>query len=151
MKRKQKRVVGDIVQIELADGSLCFGRVLKSPLMAFYDLNTTKAPPLEEIVNLPVLFKVWLMDYAVTSGHWKIIHHADLEEDLQVDVAFYKQDLISKKLFIHQGSNELPATYEQCEKLECAAVWDPVHIEDRLRDHYLGLPNKWVESLRIKR
>ena len=28
------------------------------------------------------------------------------------------------------------------------AVWEPAHVEDRLRDHYAGAPNKWVESLR---
>jgi len=34
--------------------------------------------------------------------------------------------------------------------LERAAVWGPSHVEDRLRDHYAGRKNKWVESLRIK-
>ena len=31
-----------------------------------------------------------------------------------------------------------------------AAVWDPQHVEDRLRDHFAGLPNKWVQSLALR-
>lgn len=27
-------------------------------------------------------------------------------------------------------------------------VWSPEHVEDRLRDHFAGRPNKWEESLR---
>lgn len=47
-------------------------------------------------------------------------------------------------------SVENPATPEECAVLERAAVWDPGHVEDRLRDHFAGQSNKWVESLRLK-
>jgi hypothetical protein len=30
-------------------------------------------------------------------------------------------------------------------------VWAAEHVEDRLRDHYAGRPNQWVESLRIEK
>ncbi|WP_448115483.1 hypothetical protein [Mesorhizobium amorphae] len=33
--------------------------------------------------------------------------------------------------------------------LECAAVWDPEHVVDRLRDPADGRPNKWVERLAV--
>ena len=42
------------------------------------------------------------------------------------------------------------ATREQCEGLECAAVWEAEHVEDRLRDYFDGKPNTWVEQLAIK-
>jgi len=41
-------------------------------------------------------------------------------------------------------------TRKESQGLEAAAVWEPEHIEDRLRDHFDGKPNKWLESLRIK-
>jgi hypothetical protein len=39
---------------------------------------------------------------------------------------------------------------EDCVGLERAAVWEPEHIEDRLRDHFNGIKNIWEESLKIK-
>lgn len=38
----------------------------------------------------------------------------------------------------------------ECEGLECAAVWSPEHVEDRLRSHYAGVPCEWALSLRLK-
>jgi len=42
------------------------------------------------------------------------------------------------------------ASRAECEGLERCAVWEPEHVEDRLRDHFAGKPNVWVESLRLK-
>jgi hypothetical protein len=46
---------------------------------------------------------------------------------------------------------EIPASLEECEYLEVAAVWDGHHVEDRLRDHFDGRPSEWVESMRLNR
>jgi hypothetical protein len=29
-------------------------------------------------------------------------------------------------------------------------VWEPEHVEERIRDHYAGRANRWAESLRIQ-
>lgn len=50
---------------------------------------------------------------------------------------------------LYQGGKETPATKTEAKGLERAAVWDPEHIQDRLRDHYMGRLNKWVKLLRI--
>jgi hypothetical protein len=68
---------------------------------------------------------------------------------------FFKQDPISGELSIYweewrDGSwHEEPATLDECAELERAAVWDPVHVEGRLRDHFAGTPNTWAASLAI--
>ena len=142
--------VGDIVKIDLENGTFCFGRVLEEPLLAFYDLNVTDDPSLEEIVSSPILFKVWVMNHAITSGRWPVIGSLPLDEDLQQPVKFFKQDPISKELCIYINAEEIPASLAECDGLERAAVWNPEHVEDRLRDHYAGVPNQWVESLKIK-
>ncbi len=69
---------------------------------------------------------------------------------------FCKQDIVSGKLYIYQEVPELaplyerPATTGECIGLEAAAVWEAEHVEDRLRDHFAGQLNKWVEQLRAK-
>lgn len=60
----------------------------------------------------------------------------------------FQQDPMSGALSIYwekpDGSwGEDPATRAQCAGLERTAVWDPEHLEDRLRDHRAGRPNRW--------
>tara|TARA_R110002073_G_scaffold34432_1_gene102173 strand:+ start:1043 stop:1498 length:456 start_codon:yes stop_codon:yes gene_type:complete len=148
--KKIERHVGDIVKVRLEDGDFCFGRILEEPLVAFYDLKTVRISSVEEIVKRPILFKIWVMNHAINSGAWEVIGHHELEDDLKEPVRFFKQDPISKGVCLYINSEEVPATREQCEGLDRAAVWNPEHVEDRLRDHYLGVPNQWVESLKLK-
>ncbi|MAS06728.1 MAG: hypothetical protein CL534_18860 [Ahrensia sp.] len=138
-----------MVAIALADGSYCFGRVLAKPLIAFYDLNSlSKDVSLETVLKSRVLFRIWVMNRALSSRRWPVVGHASLENELLAPPVFFRRDAISGKFSLYyQGGTEEPATREMCEGLECAAVWDPEHVEDRLLDHYRGVPNKWVESL----
>jgi len=147
--KKVKRRVGDIVKVDLGNQSFCFGRVLDEPLLAFYDLKTDKVMEIDDITRRPLLFKIWVMNHAITSGRWEVIGHRELEGFLTEPTIFFKQDMMSKELSLYVAGEEHPATRQQCKGLERAAVWDPEHVEDRLRDHYLGVSNKWVESMKL--
>ncbi len=87
---------------------------------------------------------------AHSRGRWLKVGVAPIRRDLSKAVRRYKQDAISGKLFTMVNGDEVPATRAQCKKLECAAVWSPEHVEDRLRDHFAGRSNVWLESLRPK-
>jgi hypothetical protein len=145
--------VGDVVSIPLGDNRVAFGWVLKEPLLAFFDYScdTSAIPAVSEIINKPIAFRIDVMNHAVTRGRWPVIGHATVPDKLLQTPWFFKKDIISGELSITQtGAEEIPATYEQCKALERCAVWDPEHVEDRLRDHFAGRPNVWVESLRLK-
>lgn len=151
MKTQSKRIrrrVGDIVKIPLAENSYCFGRVLQEPLMAFYDLLVSTVPDIGRISSSPILFKVWVMNKAITSGRWPVIGNADLDKEITSVPEFFKQDPVSKAFSKYSDGKEKPATQSDCIGLERAAVWEAEHIEDRLRDYYAGRKNKWVESLK---
>ncbi len=150
MAKKQKRVVGAFVKIPLSNTEHGYARILEGSLFAFYDVKTDKDLPLPEVQFKPILFKIWVMRSAVTSGRWKIVGTTPLEENLKVEPHFFKIDPLNKKLSIYFHDKESPATVEECRGLECAAVWSAEHVEDRLRDYYAGQPNKWVESMKIK-
>lgn len=146
---KQKWNPGDILEIPLGNGQRAFARILKNPLVAFYDLKADKTPAIDFIVSKPVAFKVWVMNSALTDGKWPIIGTKPLTPDLEESPTFFKRDPISGKLSIYtKGGCEKPATLQECEGLECAAVWDPKHLTDRLNDHFANRPNKWVESMK---
>lgn len=143
-------VEGDIIEVPLPGGFYAYARVLKNPLMGFYALRSSTPASREEILNAPILFKVWVMNSALTSGRWKIVGHAALEEEHKVSPCFFKQDAISKKLSLYREGIEQPATFDECKDLERAAVWSAEHVESRLDDELSGRANKWKESLRPK-
>lgn len=148
--KKQKRTEGDFVKIMLKDNSFAYGRVLKSPIIAFYDLNTTNEASIETIIKSPILFKVCVMVNTITSGRWPIIGHSPLSEELLQPVAFVNQDPISKRIYKLVDSVEMDVSKEEAMQLERAAVWSDCHIEKRLLDHFSGIENRSVKSLKVK-
>lgn len=157
--RRMRRKNGQVVYIDLGNNNHAYARVLDSPSFAFYDRQFDKdeTPDLNEILNLPVAFVVWVIDYVFKEYRWPVIGWVDLEAALTQPKKFWKQDPYTNEIHIYQRVPELaplyerPSTYQEARSLECAAVWDPEHVEDRLRDHFAGQQNKWVESMKIRR
>jgi hypothetical protein len=139
------RKIGNVFAIPLGDGKYGYGRVLREPLMAFYDLRTSGIADLDEVLKSPIAFSVWVMHRALTGGAWRIIGNAPLEKSLLEEPLIFKEDPISRALSVYRGSTgeEKPATREQCSQLERAAVWSQNHIVDRLFDHFSGRQCKW--------
>ena len=150
-KRKVRWKVGDVVSIPLSGGQHGYAWMMESPLMAFFDYRSFAPVPVEELVKKPIAFKIWVMRHTVTDGLWPVVGHASVPATLLEPPEFFKQDPLNGKLSItHDGGDERPATLEECQHLECAAVWEPRHVVDRLEDHFAGRKNRWVESLRPK-
>lgn len=146
----QRRRVGDFLKVQFEPEWHTYARVLVNPLFAFYDARTKADLSLDQIQASPILFRIWVMKYAVTSGRWSVVGNRTVVGDLLKSPRFCKQDPITKEIFTYRDTIEYPATIEQCAGLEVAAVWDPEHVEERLADHYARRPNKWVESLKMK-
>jgi hypothetical protein len=141
---------GDIVRIDLGDGCYAYAIRLEAPLFAFFDLRSAAEVSVDEVRARPVLFAVWVMDRATRKKSWRVIGRVELDaEDPLEQVQFFQKDPITGKMRLYRNDMRgPPLTLAEAETMECAAVWDPEHVEDRLRDHFAGRPNKWVESLR---
>lgn len=149
-KYRQQWTPGAIVQIDLHDGSFGYAQVLEDPLVAFYDYKTEGdfIPDIKEIIKSPVIFKLSVMKYCITQD-WKKIGKVQMDQELNRWPDRYQYDTLSKKLFIRREFGpKIPATWEECQNLECAAVWEPQHAEQRLRDHFAGRPCFDVESMK---
>jgi hypothetical protein len=145
---KQKtglRKLGNVVAIPLGDGTFAYGRVLREPLFAFYDLRTDQLAEACEVVRAPVAFTIWVMRRALTHGDWTVIGNVPIEEKMLKAPLFFKEDPLSGALRIYDGDTgeESAATRENCNQLERAAVWSRNHVVDRLVDHFHGRPCKW--------
>ncbi len=151
-KLSQKWIPGAVVQIDLGNNTYGYGRIIKFGLMAFYDTLTPTScpPPIEEIINKPILFIIWVMKYAVTQD-WLIIGKVALEGGLLIEPKFYKRDPTTGKIYIYMvDGNDLLVDWEECKNLECAVAWEPEHVVERLNDHFSGRPNYWVEYFRAE-
>ena len=135
MAKRQRRKSGDIVEI-VVNNKKYFARVLEDPLFAFYDIQVELDVQVlcEDIIMKPILFKIDVMKYAITSGRWKVIGNLSLSDDLLEPPVFFRQDGLNDELFLYYADGtEEPASFEQCAELECAAVWDPDHVEPSWR------------------
>jgi hypothetical protein len=159
MASKGKRVrrrEGDVLKIALGDGRHSYAQVSGDPLVVFFGGAFTDDLPLSRVPHLPVLFRIWVHDDAIKKAFWPVIGNQPLTTENAAEPFFYKQDAVTGALSLYHSNFadtgwERPASATECEGLECAAVWDPLHVEDRLRDHYNGRPNEWFESLKIHR
>jgi hypothetical protein len=151
--KKQKHIPNSIVRINLGNNEYVFGRLLKLPFIEFFDYKTSNNEPvdLERILSSPVLFKIAVSQTALTKNSWEIV--GTTEKPLSEIPYQFHQDIINPKkctIIDPQGGERL-ATPEECEGLERLAVWEATHVEDRIRDHYKGVPNKWYESNKVKK
>lgn len=143
----KRRKVGDIVKVPLRDGTHTYARVLPEASFAVYDSRGTEELAIERVVNQPVLFFVAVMHHAVKTGRWPVVGHIPLDDQLHAPPRFIQDPLNKSNFSIYENGQIRPATRHECLGLEREAVWEPEHVEERLRDHYAGRKNKWYESL----
>ena len=144
--RSNKRTIGDVVKISLGDRTHTYARVLSDASFAVYDARETKELPLEEIIQRPVLFFVAVMDHAVKKGRWPVVGHSPVQDRLLPPPRFIQDPLDRDSFSIYENGRIRRATRQECIGMERAAVWEPEHVEDRLRDHYAGRKNKIIEQ-----
>ena len=152
----QRWRAGAVVRKSLDDGHTT-GRLLKKPWAAFYDFRTEEPDDdLERIVDHPALFTVATPTRLLSPGKWgdwEMIGSLPLGDEPSPPREQFMQDKLDPsqiRIIDDQGAIR-DATFAEAEGLESAAVWDTVHIDDRLKDHYAGRPNKWLESMKLKR
>lgn len=152
--KRQKLEMGAFIRIPLDSETHTFGRILKSPFVAVYDCQSKdESAHGEQIAASPVLFVVAVMDRAVKTGRWQIIDRIPLEEsEIRIPDQFMQDRFNPLKCrIIDSSGTSREATIEECEGLEPAAVWEAEHVEQRIRDHYAGRKNVYVESMKLKR
>lgn len=149
--KKQQRTIGAVLAVPLGDGTTCYAVTLPEADFAFLEARTTDSSLPTDLTERPVLFRVAVHKSAWANGRWLKVAKVELPEHLQRPQPRFIQDALDPGKFqIYVDGNIRPASRAECENLERAAVWDPEHVESRLRDHYAGVPNQWLESLRLR-
>lgn len=151
MPRRKKWEPGNVVEVELDDGSFSYGVVIEEPLVAFTEATFTERPEITTELFGKVAFQLWVMNSAIGKNGWPVIGDVPFKELSISEAMFYRYDIVSKKFYHYSDcTNDIPSTREACVGLECAAVWRKDHVEDRLQAHKEGGVCKWEESLRAE-
>jgi hypothetical protein len=123
---------GDVVQIALPNGSYAYGRVLRDAGVAFYRA-TTKEPGQPPIGSRDYQFVVGVYDDVLTSKKCPVVGHdpsRDAEDEWPPPQSV--EDPISGQFQVYHKGVMRPATTDECDGLEPAAVWDYDHLIERL-------------------
>ncbi|MFD8971324.1 Imm26 family immunity protein [Streptomyces sp. NPDC059593] len=142
---------GTYLRFPLPDGSYGYGRELTEPYTGFYDYRTTE--PSDDLDDLDATTFLFTQSVRLRPGdQWETIGCRPLEGEAARPVVQFVQSAGDfRKCVIYDSEGlERPATPEECVGLERAAVWDARHIEKRLLDTFLGLPNEDEVNARVR-
>lgn len=149
--KRQRRTIGSIVEIDLKNGNYCYAQILDDGL-AFFDLKIKE--PLNDfnlLLDSPVLFVLSVYRDVISQGVWLKVSKLPLRKEFEVLPMQFIIDNLHPDRFELYNPNTGEITKTTKDKiigLERASVWESNHVEDRLRDHYAGKPNVWVEQLK---
>jgi hypothetical protein len=116
---------------------------------AFFDLRASSDTPVHEVVQHRIAFRVGVHKSAWSDGRWTRIGKVDPPPEILAPVPTFIRDRLNGQFSIYLLGDIRPASREECVGLERCAIWEPEHVEDRLRDHFAGRPNKWVQLMAL--
>lgn len=150
--KRQRWSPGSLVRIALGNDRYGYAQMLDRPEYAFFDHFDLGKSTVNEVLTRNVLFRLWVKNGAHSSGRWVKIGSAPVASALRSPVLRFNQDPLSLVIRLgHDGVSGRVVKAEECAPYERAAVWDAEHVEDRLRDHVAGRPNRWALSLQPRR
>ena len=150
VSKRQRWSEGSLVRIELGDLGVAYGQMLQEPEYAFFAAASPTAS-LAEIVASPVLFRLWVSRRAHATGRWAKLGTAPIAPALTEPVLRFNQDPLdpSRILLGYDGVSGRVSTAEECRGFERAAVWEPEHVEERLKSGRLGHESVWERHLSL--
>jgi hypothetical protein len=150
MSKRQQRTIGAIVSVPIENYSV-HAQVLADTDMVFFDSRNKADQPLADILSSNVLFRVGVNSDAILDGRWIKVGKAEISQEHLIPVSRFIQNALNPEKFeIYTGGTTRSASKDECKNLDRCAVWAVNHIEDRIRDHYNGVENVWVEQMRLK-
>ena len=152
---RQRITEGAILEINIENQYYVYAQILKKGHgCAFFDYQTKdRLTDISSLKTASVLFIVAVYNDIITQGHWLKVGKLPIREDLSIlPMQFIQDTLNSEKYSLYNpNTGEItPTAKDKVVGLERAAVWDAHHVEDRIRDYYLGVPNAICERLKLK-
>lgn len=143
-----RRKIGDVFRIPLSEGVYAYGQAVNKTVEVFFDYTDDGfSTNVEQVLKTRPLFKLCVDRYVLAKGYWKIIGRYPVDPNLSSygDVFMYNS-LTKQYSIFRDGIGQIRATWEEIKDLECLSSWGHGAAEQRLKDHFAGRPNWFVES-----
>lgn len=149
--KRQIITPGSILEIHIEKEYYVYAQILLNGLgYAFFDFKSkVRLMDLNTLLNCKVLFILMVYDDVITKGVWLKVGKLPIREELLIQPMKFIQDALNPDKFqlYNPNTGEISsATKKDCKGLERASVWEANHVEDRIRDHYLGVPCAWLKE-----
>lgn len=141
---RQKRVIGAVMEINIDNEYYVYAQSYPYNKEVIFDYRSTE--PLKDLsvlLSAKQLFRITVYRRVIGSGYWKKVGKLPLREDLlpvQMQCVYREYDNVQFEIYNPATGIMTPSTKEECRGLEPAAVWDYMHIEQRIRDFFNKLP-----------
>lgn|GEM_PF-197253 len=149
--KRQRITIGSILEINIENEYYTYAQILAHGICVFYDYQArNQLKDFSILENAPLLFFLCVYNQVITQGDWLKVGKMPIREDCKTLPNQFIQDMCDPdkvEMYITETGEIVPSTKEECIGLERCAVWDSNHVEDRIRDHYLGVPCIWVEPI----
>lgn len=152
---KQRIIEGAILEINIQGEYFSYAQILSRGLgYAFFDFKSNeRLKDVKILLNSNVLFILMVYNDIINDGVWTKVGKLPLRNDLLIQPMKFIQDPLEPSRFeiYNPNTGEIRrATKKECEGLERAAVWEAIHVEEKIRDYFLGVPNFWTKKLKIR-
>lgn len=148
--KRQRRVVGSVMEIHVNNEYYVYAQSYPYEAEIIFDYRTTE--PLKDLnvlLTTKELFRVLVFTSVISKGHWKKVGKLPLRHDLlpPKDLCVYHPyDKVKYEIYNKITHKMRPANKEECIGLEPFMAWGFKSIEDRIRDHYNGVPCIWLKE-----
>lgn len=122
--------------------------LLPDQIIAVYDSISTDEAEAQSVLSKNILFKIIASKAALRK--WPVVGSVELNAELQKPVPFFWQNFADfNECYIEINGHRTPVKPADCQGLERLGSWDAGAVEQRIRDHYAGMPNAHVEALKV--
>jgi hypothetical protein len=150
MITKNKKIIGSVLIIPIADNEFYYGRIIEDYVFVFYDYKS--AIPnhnLEYIISHDILFAVLVNFQAIRTGDWEIIGKMELDDRHKKAPIFFQADFFNRN-FYKNNLQSLEKTL-RCKTFESGGLQDGgiysyENIKDRLVAYFNGKEYNGIKS-----
>jgi hypothetical protein len=140
---------GVLLKVPIGNGRHFYAQWLADGTARFFALITSTDMAAEEIVKVPVAFRVLVAIPTISRYGWINVGAAEVPPEFSEPQRYAKADPISGVTSIYHNGSEQPATIDDLYGLETLAAWGHSHIVERMEAFMAGRTSKFEESLRV--
>lgn len=146
--KRQKYIVGNIVEIYVRNKYYCYAQILEKKNLAFFDYRSkTRLNDINTLLDCKILFVLGVYTDIITHGVWLKVGELPIREELRLlpmKYIYRPNDKYQWSLYNTNTGEITNSTKDECRGLELCSAWDSHHVEDRLNAYYEGTPCIWL-------